>query len=893
MAHPLRAAVVVLAAATCALGTTLAGTASDAAPAGRAIPTAAPAAAPARDCRVDYAATATWPGGFQASVTVHAAGLAARDWALAWAYPGGQRLTQAWGADVSQAGARAAARGVTATSGAVTFGVVGGGPDAMAAPAEFALDGVPCDVRVSAAPTAAGAVAAAAADGGVTKKCRTAKNGKKTCRTVTKKTKTKKSTKPTSTKPTSTKPTSTKPTTSEPPQGVVVSSTFEDGTTGGWTSRGSATLAVSTAIAHSGTRSLQVSGRTAAWHGATTVMTGVLVPGRTYYLQAYARLLAGQPDAPVNLTVERAAGGTTSYDPVGAAVTTTSAGWSRLSGTYTVPAGVESLHLYAESASDTAAFLLDDIVVSMQEIPVTPEPTPTTTTTSPTPTPTGAWPPSATYTNPVLWEDLADLDIVRVGDTYYYSASNMHYSPGAPILRSYDLVNWEYAGHSLPKLDFGSKYDLSGGRAYVKGTWASFLTYRPSNKTFYWGGCIEFGRTYLYTATSIEGPWTRHTTINKCYYDAGAMIDENDTMYIAYGNTTISVAQLSADARTEVRSQQVFSTPSDPGTLEGARMFKRNGAYYIFLTKPANGQYILKSTNGPFGPYTMRRVLLNMRGPINGGGVPHQGALVQTQRGQWFYMGFIDAYPGGRVPALAPITWTADGWPEVQTVNGAWGTSYPFPDVPRPPRTVASSLGKDTFSSPQLAHYWEWNHNPDDSKWSAGDGLTLRTATVTNDLYSARNTLTRRIRGPVSTATVELDYSAMRDGDRAGLVVLRDSSAWIGLANDGGQTRLVMTNGLAMDGNWNTTSTGSVAASANVFGGKVWLRATADVAPSGSKQATFWYSTDGVTFTRLGPAQTLGTDWKFFIGYRFGLFSYATKALGGAVTARSFTVTAP
>ncbi|MBI0379681.1 glycoside hydrolase 43 family protein, partial [Streptomyces albiflaviniger] len=242
-------------------------------------------------------------------------------------------------------------------------------------------------------------------------------------------------------------------------------------------------------------------------------------------------------------------------------------------------------------------------------------------------TPTAA---AAQFTNPVIWQDFADIDIIRVGNAYYYSASTMHYSPGAPILRSYDLVNWEFAGHSVPVLDFGSKYDLSGSRAYVKGVWASSLAYRPSNRTFYWLGCIEFSRSYIYTAPSVEGPWTRLTTINNAYYDAGLLIDSDDTMYVSYGNTTISVAQLSADGRTQVRAQQVFTTPSSVGTLEGSRFYKINGNYYIFLTRPANGQYILKSTSGPFGPYTMRQVLLNLGGPVSGGGVPHQGGLVQT-----------------------------------------------------------------------------------------------------------------------------------------------------------------------------------------------------------------------------------------------------------------------
>jgi hypothetical protein len=129
-------------------------------------------------------------------------------------------------------------------------------------------------------------------------------------------------------------------------------------------------------------------------------------------------------------------------------------------------------------------------------------------TATPSPTPTGgAWPPSPTFNNPVLWQDFADIDIIRVGDEYYYSASTMHYSPGAPILRSYDLVNWEFAGHSVPSLDFDSNnYNLDGGRAYVKGIWASTLNYRASNRTFYWIGCVEFNRSYVYTATSVEGP---------------------------------------------------------------------------------------------------------------------------------------------------------------------------------------------------------------------------------------------------------------------------------------------------------------------------------------------------------------------------------------------------
>ncbi|MBA2813277.1 glycosyl hydrolase 43 family protein [Streptomyces sp. KM273126] len=500
---------------------------------------------------------------------------------------------------------------------------------------------------------------------------------------------------------------------------------------------------------------------------------------------------------------------------------------------------------------------------------------------------------AASFTNPVIWQDFADIDIIRVGDTYYYSASTMHYSPGAPILRSYDLVNWEFAGHSVPRLDFGAKYDLNGGRGYVRGVWASSLAYRPSNRTFYWLGQIDYARTYIYTATSVEGPWTRHADLTNVYYDAGLLVDTDNTLYVAYGNTQISVAQLSPDGRSQVRAQQVFSTPSSIGTLEGSRFYKINGSYYIFLTRPANGQYILKSTSGPFGPYTLRQVLLNLPGPVPGGGVPHQGGLVQTQYGQWYYMAFVDAYPGGRVPALAPVTWTSDGWPQLQLVNGAWGTTYTIPDLPPPPRQVEPLTGVDTFQGTTLKPAWEWNHNPDNTRWSVNNGLRLTTATITNDLYWARNTLTHRIQGPTSTATIALDHAQMRDGDRAGLALLRDSSAWIGLKRDNGTTRLIMVDGLTMDSNWNTTGTGTERATTAITGTRIWLRANADIRPGTGRQARFSYSTNGTTYTTLGPAFTLNNAWQFFMGYRYAIFNHATQALGGSVTVSRFELTAP
>ncbi len=501
-------------------------------------------------------------------------------------------------------------------------------------------------------------------------------------------------------------------------------------------------------------------------------------------------------------------------------------------------------------------------------------------------------PPSAgeVFQNPILWEDLADLDIFRVGATYYYSASNMHYSPGAPILRSYDLVNWEYAGHSAPVLDFSATYDLKGGGAYVKGTWASFLNYRKSDKSFYWGGCIEFNKTYIYTARAVEGPWRKKAVLNNCYYDAGLLIDDDDTLYVAYGNTRLNVAQLSPDGTAEIKHQEVFRAPASVGVLEGSRFYKINGNYYIFTDRPPNGEYVLKSASGPFGPYAMRRLAVDVISPVPGSGSPHQGGIVQTEHGDWYYMGFVDAYPGGRIPVLAPMRWNADGWPELQITGNAWGASYPYPVAPHP---LKAHTGTETFSGPALGAEWEWNHNPDNTRWSLKDGLRLQTAAVTDDFYTARNTLTHRILGPRSTATILLDYSRMKDGDRAGLALLRDSSAWVGVKREGGSYRVVMENNLTMDKNWRTSSAGIEEASAPILGERIWLRVSADIRPGANNSGQFSYSIDGTAFQPIGTPFVMNTDWRFFLGYRYGIFNYATQALGGEVQILSFTLTAP
>lgn len=162
------------------------------------------------------------------------------------------------------------------------------------------------------------------------------------------------------------------------------------------------------------------------------------------------------------------------------------------------------------------------------------------------------------FTNPVIWEDLPDPEVLRVGKVYYMSASTFHFSPGAPILKSHDLINWEYVGHSVPELLPYERFSLDGKRpsAYCKGVWASTLKYRESNGLYYFYTSLQgTDKTYVSTAKSPSDVWTVHPPIERFYYDLGLLIDDDDTMYIAYGTKTVEVAQLSSDGLSEITSK--------------------------------------------------------------------------------------------------------------------------------------------------------------------------------------------------------------------------------------------------------------------------------------------------------------------------------------------------
>ncbi|GAB4415100.1 MAG: hypothetical protein OHK0039_23520 [Bacteroidia bacterium] len=315
------------------------------------------------------------------------------------------------------------------------------------------------------------------------------------------------------------------------------------------------------------------------------------------------------------------------------------------------------------------------------------------------------------------------------------------------------------------------------------------------------------------------------------------------------------------------------------GGLEGSHVYKIGGYYYLYSTYGGrDGIQVALRSKHIYGPYEQRVVIRDTTPGVNFG--IHQGALIQTQTGEWWTMLFVDSGPLGRFPSPQPVTWV-DGWPVVG-VAGKAVVTYRKPDVGRS-YPVATLPVSDAFDTAGLAMQWGWNHNPDPGRWSltARPGyLRLHTAGMTAALPQVRNSLTQCIFAYYadsipSTAIANIDTRHMQDGDRAGLAIFQQPYACIAVEQRDGRRQLLMVNdGRRVD---------SVMLDSEV----VYLMAHPDF---GSGKATFAYSTDHKTYTRLGDALEMQFRLSVFTGNKYMLFNYATRSTGGYVDIDWFRV---
>ncbi|MEZ5041240.1 MAG: glycoside hydrolase 43 family protein [Saprospiraceae bacterium] len=491
--------------------------------------------------------------------------------------------------------------------------------------------------------------------------------------------------------------------------------------------------------------------------------------------------------------------------------------------------------------------------------------------------------------NPIIFADVPDMSMIRVKDTYYMSSTTMHMSPGVPIMRSKDLINWELINYAYDTLANIDALNLTNGKfAYGRGSWASCLNYHHG--TFYVSTFASTtGRTHIYSTQNIEkGPW-KEITFQPSYHDHTIFFDEKDgKVYMIYGNGKLHLLELEQDlsgVKADGINQVLIENASAPAGdnimlgAEGSQLFKVNGKYYLFnITWPRGGMrtVLIYRADQIVGPWEGKVALQDM-------GVA-QGGLIDTPDGRWFAYLFRDYGGVGRIPYLVPVKWI-DGWP----VLGENGKVPQYLDLPPSkgliPGIVASDEFKRKKKQPDLPLAWQWNHNPDNSLWSVRDRkgfLRLKTGRIDTSFVMARNTLTQRTIGPESTASTLLDVSGMKNGDFAGLSLLQKNYGLVGVKIYDGRKNIVMV----------SAASGKAVEieSVPLHQKKVYLKASCNFRER-ADTAYFFYSLDGKTWVPIGQAIKMPYTLPHFMGYRFGLYHYATTQTGAYADFDWFRIT--
>lgn len=481
---------------------------------------------------------------------------------------------------------------------------------------------------------------------------------------------------------------------------------------------------------------------------------------------------------------------------------------------------------------------------------------------------------NGTYTNPVLHADYSDPDVVRVGDDYYMTASSFDAVPGLPLLHSRDLVNWKLIGHALlrqPPFEHFSKVQ------HGNGVWAPAIRYH-NNEFYIYYPDPDFG-IYVTRAKDIRGPWSDPVMVEagKGLIDPCPLWDDNGDAYLVHAlagsraglKSVIIIKKMNTEGtRTTDAGVLVYDGHELDPTIEGPKIYKRNGYYYIFA--PAGGvstgwQVVLRSKN-IYGPYERKVVMDQGKTTVNG---PHQGAWVSMSSGEDWFLHFQDKDAYGRVVHLQPLQWKND-WPVIGNDADGDGKGEPVLRYQKPNTgknmPVVTPPESDEFNDHTLGLQWQWQANPK-AYWNFMTGTALRlysqlpTDSIRN-LWDVPNLLMQKFPAEKFTATAKIIFKPRWEKERTGLMVMGTDYAGLTLQKNGDSIFLVMVNCNKADKG--QAEKQLVIAKLNTAA--IYLRCKVGE----NAVVQFSYSIDGIKFTNAGdPFTAKPGRW---IGARLALF---------------------
>ena len=491
---------------------------------------------------------------------------------------------------------------------------------------------------------------------------------------------------------------------------------------------------------------------------------------------------------------------------------------------------------------------------------------------------------NGTYKNPVLYADYSDPDAIRVGDDFFMTASSFNEAPGLPILHSTDMINWKLVNHALPDI-FPIKHFSTPKRG--DGVWAPSIRFHNNEYYIYWGD-PDFG-IYMVKTKNPFGKWEDPVLVEegKGIIDTCPFWDEDGNAYIVHGwagsragiKSLLTIKKMNAEGTKVLdKGKHIFDGHENHPTVEGPKVYKRNGYYYIFA--PAGGvatgwQLVLRSKN-IYGPYDEKIVLEQGKSTVNG---PHQGAWVDTKNGEdWFYH-FQDADTYGRIVHLQPMKWIND-WPFIGVYQDKNGIGEPVLTYKKPEISNKSEIinpsETDEFKGNDIGLQWQWSANPSIvwySKLANQNFLRLFSMKVpenSNNLWTVPNLLTQKFPAPNFTAStkVKLTPEDATEGKTAGLLIMGTDYQSLVITNkkDGYYLQLIRAEKAEKNNPEKILS--EVKLSTN----EVFLKVKVSE-PNGICQ--FSFSENGKKYTSIGdPFQAKPGKW---IGAKVGVYSISSQ----------------
>ena len=481
-----------------------------------------------------------------------------------------------------------------------------------------------------------------------------------------------------------------------------------------------------------------------------------------------------------------------------------------------------------------------------------------------------------TFRNPVLHADYSDPDVIRVGEDFYMTASSFGHLPGLPILHSKDLVNWRLINHAIHTMPLEGYERPQHG----KGVWAPAIRHHDGKFWIYYGD-PDVG-IFMTQADDPAGEWSPLHLVKagKGLIDTCPLWDEDGQAYLvhAYAHSRsgikhkLNLCRMTPDGKQLLdEGQIVFDGTESHPTMEGPKMYKRNGWYYIFA--PAGGvatgwQTVLRSQS-IYGPYEDRIVMHQGESDVNG---PHQGGWVELESGESWFMHFQDKDAYGRIVHLQPVTWI-DDWPIIgRASDGNAEIGEPVelwtkPDVGKEwPIEIPETT--DEFDAPDLGLQWQWQGNPQADWYSLQERpghLRLFAAPALDgpELYGASQLLMQKFPARAFVAETSLELAQLRHEGQAGMIVFGLSYLYLAVraAEEGQAGPLVLVQGNEEQERelWSITCQGNA----------VTIRL---VVEEGAAKCSFAYSWDGETFHAV-EAPLFQAEPGKWVGAKCGLFA--------------------